>query len=216
MDKVNSQLFSNPNPIHIPMNNTTTTIPPAAIFAHGYLAAYDASGPDNSLWINHDLLAIAPGLSVRADYFFDILRQVYCIDTDLLHTISMPTAGPLHLTIRGVAELIAYTPAHQTPPDIAKIVVASLVTPVNTISQHIGAHRLRLHAYSHYLFAQSTFDTNTGPEESGLTAQAFVRDEIRGIAAAFTMAAEVTGLPVAEVVNKEDLLSRRARISFIV
>lgn len=191
-------------------------IPPAAILAHGYLAAYDASGPDNALWVNTDLLHAAPGLAGRLEYFFDIIKQVYRIDQDLLHVLTMPSAGSLHLTLRGTAELVAYTPGTISPPEVAKIVVSSLVTPVNTIAQHIGSHRLRLHAYGHYILESSALDTNSGPEESNLAAQSFVRDEIRGIAAAFTMAAEVTGLPVAEVVNREDLMSRRARVAFVV
>lgn len=191
---------------------TSPPIPTIAVLAHGYLAAYDNQGDE--LWVNTELLNNANRLAACLSNFFTCLAGVYRIQPDIGHALTMPKAGPLHYAFQAVARILAYNPTKTSPPEIAELLVSSIMQDHDGLCQHIGRHPLRLHAYTIYTIEQSPVTCDSNTDETRSAMKLFAKEEFRGIAAAFAIATQTGVEP--ELVNKEELVSKRARIGLTI
>ena len=197
-------------------------IPAEAVLAHGYIHAFEpAHNPDGPLtvWINTDFLHRAPVLGARMRFFNACVQRLYAITDDLEHP-GYPTfggqVGALHETFRFVAQRIAYDPLKPDPDALANMLHASWQN-AHQVSQHIGAHPLRLHAFAHWLSEQQQ-PTQDLPSAVTIQRQ-FLKHELASITSAFLLASIVDlpeyGTTQAEVMNYETLASKRTRIMFV-
>ena len=166
-------------------------IPAEAVLAHGYIHAFEpAHNPDGPLpvWINTDFLHRAPVLAARMRLFNACVQRLYAITDDLEHP-GYPTfggqVGALHETFRFVAQRIAYDPLKPDPDALANMLHASWQN-AHQVSQHIGAHPLRLHAFAHWLSEQQQ-PTQDLPSAVTIQRQ-FLKHELASITSAFLLA----------------------------
>lgn len=200
-----------------------TDIPAEAVLTHGYIHAFEPCQAQDqgplTVWINSDFLHRAPVLNARMQFFNSCIQRLYAITDDLSHP-GYPTfggqVGALHETFRFIAQRIAYDPLKPNPDALANMLHSSWLNS-HQVSQHIGAHPLRLHAFAHWLSEQHQPTQDLA--DATLIQRQFLKHELSSITAAFLLASIVDlpdhGTAQAEIMNYETLASKRTRIMFV-
>lgn len=196
-------------------------IPPVVALAHGYLHAYELSSDSQqpTLWENSELLHHCPSLRARLHVFGNHVCNWLHIPlpesdehSDQMPPIFLPAAGDFHIAIRHVARSLAYTtPTIPTGPQISDTLLAN--TTPQEITSWLGVHPWRLFAYLHWTTEQHQ-GLPHDITEMLLAAKLYMRAEISAIVAAFHLGANAIGPAECPVVNRENLIAARARISF--